>query len=64
MPFFRDMCSLDQKDKFTCSSTQVFATASVVVGANTHFVWVVTSEIVSQWGAVGPALQFSSGKIY
>lgn len=41
-----DMCSLDQKDKFTCSSTQVFATASVV------------------WGAVGPALQFSSGQIY
>lgn len=29
---FRDMCSTDQKDKFICGSTQVFATASVVVG--------------------------------
>jgi len=30
-PCSRDMCSHDQKDKFICGSTQVFATASVVV---------------------------------
>jgi len=34
MSYSRDMCSHTQKDKFVCGSTQVFATASVVVSTN------------------------------
>jgi hypothetical protein len=45
-PCSRDMCSHTQKDKFVCGSTQVFATASVVVSANPILCSGMTSEII------------------
>ncbi|KAF5355899.1 hypothetical protein D9756_004356 [Leucocoprinus leucothites] len=44
----RDMCDPKQPDKFICPSTEVFGTAS----------------IITQWGVIGPGLQFSKGQTY
>lgn len=70
-----DMCDPHQKDGFICPGTEVFGTASIIVSFSlsfppTRFGQGLASHSQNsnfshgQWGAIGPALQFSKGQIY
>ena len=60
----QDICATDQKDGFICPSTQVFGTASIIVSPLLIRFFYVFLKKHNKWGAIGPALQFSKGKIY
>jgi OPT oligopeptide transporter protein len=60
-----DLCSADQPNGFTCPSTTVFGTASIIVSYCRLFVVVSFAQgCLSQWGVIGPKRLFSHGQLY
>jgi hypothetical protein len=51
---------------FICAGTQVFGTASIVVSMILNFSNKErsTDSSLSQWGVIGPGLQFSKSGVY
>jgi OPT family oligopeptide transporter len=60
----KGMCGVEAEGGFTCPSTTVFGTASIIVRlpGSPPLDWLLIQ--VLQWGVIGPQRQFSQGQMY